>query len=428
MALCLAAMIGCILPVGTMLAAEEETGFVDSVQEPTADESIVKEVQEPLAGEVQEPSADEAVSEEVQEPETDDLAAEEVQEPTADDPSAEEAQEPSADGTAPEEVQGPSAGETQKSDTDDPSADDQTGEETPETAVADPEEDAVMKPETDDSSVEMTAMKRQAAEEAGPAVQDQPGKTAPVIAIRLQGTDRAQALGGKIAYNTYIGNRDQWLSISVEQGGAVELYYYLDTDAKASEESRSEAQLADLWQPAGQGNWQEIILGQDGAYVVYAKAAAADGQTVYARTDGIVIDTTAPVITGIEDGGRYPEGTGFSVLDDNLEYVLINEQPALPSAEDGMYHVAAAYHSTSCVVRAKDKAGNEKVCGITVEGKQPGTDTTVITESKTYELKAGTAYRLDFGSWKLGGDSTVYHGGNMFYVSEDGSYQFERIW
>lgn len=42
----------------------------------------------------------------------------------------------------------------------------------------------------------------------------------------------------------------------------------------------------------------------------------------------------------------------------------------------------------------------------------------------TIALQAGTQYRLEEGSWTVNGDTTVYAGGNYFYVSEDGDYTF----
>lgn len=380
-ALCLSAMIGCVLPAGTMMAAEEPEA-AEHVQESETFDPVEEVTQEP-----------EGLTEESeQEAEAGELTEETGQEPEAGEPTEETEQEVEAG--EPEEETQPEAEEQQQADLADPAAE----------------------------LVEVTAQAAETTAETD--VQEQPGKTEPVIVIRLQGTDRAQALGGKIAYSTYIRNHDQRFNISVEQGSVTALYYYLDTAADDSSESKSEEQLAALWQPVEQGSWQEIILGQDGRYVLYVKAEAADGQTVCARTDGVVIDATAPVITGIEDGGTYPVGTSFGVTDDNLDSVLINEQPAVPSSTDGMYQVATGVNSTSCVIRAKDKAGNETVCSITVEGEEA--DIRYIWVSGSYALKAGRDYHLGGGKWTLDGDSTVYQGGSTFYVSKDGSYRFTR--
>lgn len=375
-ALGLSALIGCMAPVSTMMAAAEEMEAAGSAQ------GI--EAAEPMKEETQETEAAELMTEESQETEVIEPVAEESQEIEAVEQEAEEPQET--------EVVEPADGDTQQSE-----------------------------------SVKATAKAAEVILQAA-EVQEQAGKAAaPVIVIQFQGVNQTRALGGKIEYNTYIGNRDQRLSVSASQDGSPVLFsYYLDMAAGDSDESKSEEQLSGLWQAAEQAAGQEINLGQDGAYVLYVKAEAADGQTVYARTDGIVIDATAPVITGIDNGGTYPEGTSFGVTDDNLESVLVNEQPAVPSLTAGTYLVEAAEYSTSCVIRAKDKAGNETVYSITVEKKGTETDTNVIFISGDYPLKAGTAYRLGFGNWTLNSDSTVYRGGSTFYVGQDGTYCFTQ--
>lgn len=394
-ALCMSAMIGCILPGSTMLAAEEDAEAVESVQETENSELPESERQET---EVSESAEDE-------QPET------EISEST----EGEQQETESSEATESEQQ------ETESSES---VEDEQPETESPESAEGEQAENEISEsseeeqPETVDSIVAPQVMKTAAASE----VQEQAEKAAPVIAIRLQGTDRVQALGGKIEYDTYVGNHDQRLSVSASN--AIALSYYLDTAANTADESKSEEQLTGLWTAADQVSGQEVSLGQDGKYVLYVKAESADGQVVYARTGGIVIDATAPVIVGIDNGGTYPEGTSFGVTDDNLESVLINEQSAAPSA-DGTYQVAAAAYSSSCVIRAKDKAGNETVYSITVQEKKPEEDTTVILESGTYSLKAGTAYRLGSGTWTLEGDGTVYRGGSTFYVRADGSYQFK---
>lgn len=276
----------------------------------------------------------------------------------------------------------------------------------------------------DDADLEGNAGVKKEAAESEIYAQSEEG-SAPVVEIQLEGVNRAQELEGQIAYNVYIGNHGQRLHIYVNQDSKpTALWYYLDVITDGSDTSKSEGELAALWQAAEQTIHQEISLEKDGKYVLYVKAAAANEQVSYARTDGIVVDTIAPVITGINNGGTYPAGTKFRVEDDNLDTVMVNEQQAVPSSDDGMYQIAASAGSASCVIRAKDKVGNETVYSITVDEIE--TDTTVIIENGTYFLRAGIAYRLDYGNWTLEGDNTVYRGGSMFYVNEDGSYNFKR--
>lgn len=253
----------------------------------------------------------------------------------------------------------------------------------------------------------------------------------PVIDVKLPGNVQTRSIGGKIEY-TYIGNHDQRIYVSVEQG--IALYYYFEALSEMTEESRSEEQLSSLWQGGSQNGYQEIALNQDGKFILYLKADAGNGQTISLRTDGMVVDTAAPVITGIDNGGSYPEGTSFHVNDDNLAAVKINEQAVEPSAADGAYQLTADGASSSCVIRAVDRAGNETVCSVTVEQKNPDQDPdkdpdeeiSIIDMNGTYSLQAGKAYRLGGGRWTLNGDPTVYCGDSTFYVSVDGDYTFQR--
>lgn len=257
----------------------------------------------------------------------------------------------------------------------------------------------------------------------------------PVIDVKLPGNVQTRSIGGKIEY-TYIGNHDQRIYVSVEQG--IALYYYFESLSEMTEESRSEEQLSSLWQGGSQNGYQEIALNQDGKYILYLKADAGNGQTISLRTDGMVVDTVAPVITGIDNGGSYPEGTPFHVNDDNLAVVKINEQAVEPSTADGAYQLTADGASPSCVIRAVDRAGNETVYSVTVEQKNPDQDPdkdpdqdpdeeiSIIDMNGTYSLQAGKAYRLGIGRWTLNGDPTVYCGDSTFYVSVDGDYTFQR--
>lgn len=258
---------------------------------------------------------------------------------------------------------------------------------------------------------------------------------APVIDVRLPGNVQTHPIGGRIEY-TYIGNHDQRIYISVEQG--IALYYYFESLSEMPEESRDEEQLNSLWQGGSQNGYQEIALNKDGRFILYLRADGGNGQTISLRTDGIVVDATAPVIVGINNGGSYPEGTTFRVNDDNLDTVKINEQVVEPSAADGAYQLVTDNTSTSCVIRVTDKAGNETVYSVTVEKKNsdqdpdkdpdqnPGDEISIIDMNGTYSLRAGKAYQLGGGRWTVGGDSTVYRGGSTFYVSADGDYSFQR--
>lgn len=247
---------------------------------------------------------------------------------------------------------------------------------------------------------------------------------APVIVIKRQGQDKTQhTLGGKIEFE-YVNTWASLFDVSASQDGYdVTLFCHLDKVDKDGE-VKDEEQVEKLYWGQGEtGNSPSVNIPvlNDGNYVLYVKAVGEDDQIAYAWAGGVVVDTENPKVTGIENGGTYPDGTVFQVVDDNLESVTINEQPAVPEA-DGSYKVAA--NGTSCVIKAKDKAGNTTSYSITILEENPGEETDVISKNGTYSLKSGKEYQLAAGKWKLSGDKSVYQGSSTFYVGSDGNYTF----
>lgn len=264
---------------------------------------------------------------------------------------------------------------------------------------------------------------------------------APRIVITRSGADKTCSLGGGVTFE-YVNNWGPMFEVSVSSSAQdVSFYCYTEKVTDTKTEAKTEEQVKAL-NPIYWGEPQNQLLSiepyQDGCYVVYVKAETG-GKTYYARSNGIVVDTVRPVIKGVEEGNVYSEGTLFQVEDSNLDYVLVNEQ--LAASENGSYKVTA--NGTSCVIRAKDKAGNETTCSFTVSGtetpepkpeepnpEEPGTETpddnNVISESGVYALKAGVKYHLADGKWKLDSDKSVYQGDNDFYVNADGNYTFSK--
>lgn len=353
-ALSMAALLGCLMPMGTMLAAEDNT---EAVQESEADSNAEGENTD---GEVN--AEDE----------------ENVDEANADDENA-------GDGVIAD------AGSVSDE------------------ADADSNENAGIEVMSETDAPEAAGTETQA---------DLP---APVINITLNGENRkVDGLGGKIDY-IYVNNSNPQLEYSASQGEQDLLVYcYLDKFDDIADNAKDGEQLADLWK--GPSSPTIDVLSPNKNYVLYVKAVGADGQITYARSCGIVVDTTAPKIVGLEEGKAYQEGTTFKVEETNLESVKVNETIVTPDS-DGNYQVSA--NGTSCVIRVKDKAGNEKTCSITVTARTLE-ENGVITVNGTYSLKAGTSYQLAEGKWQVRGDSTVYQGGGTFYVKTDGDYRFTK--
>lgn len=238
------------------------------------------------------------------------------------------------------------------------------------------------------------------------------------IEITSEGKSLTSDLGGEITYE-HVNHTGRSFNVSATQGDQ-SISYDVYLEKNSGKESLGKEQLASYTWIEDVSSTGVFPLSEDGSYVLYVKAGEGENVT-YKRSGGIVVDTKAPVISGVEDGKTYQEGTEFQVEDANLESVIVNDQP-VASAENGKYQVTAKDNSTSCVIKAKDKAGNETNCSITVSGKSLEGDT--ISGSGTYSLKANTPYKLDGGNWSVQGSKTVYRGGSTFYVKTDGDYTF----
>ena len=367
-ALGLAVLIGGMMPTSTMLAAEE-------------DAAVVQELEADAGSEAGAVSDAEIISDD--------------NESVVDEASAD-------DENVGDEVNADDENTGDELNADDESVDDEGNA-----------DDAIV----DEQNAGKKVMSASDAAEAGDA-EVQENTDAPVINITLNGEScKVDGLGGGIDYKyTNVPNSTLGFSASLN-GTPIMFCYWLD------ESPGDEAKDNIPW--SGKCTAMEWTLSSNKSYVVYVKAEK-DGQTVYARSCGIVVDTTAPEIVGVKEGETYPAGTTFTVSDANLDVVRINETPAAPE-QDGSYRVRA--NGTSCMIRAIDKAGNEKTCSITVTGGEPEEDPkedTVISESKVYTLKAGVKYHLAAGNWKIDGDQSVYQGDNDFYVKKDGDYNFSK--
>ncbi len=100
----------------------------------------------------------------------------------------------------------------------------------------------------------------------------------------------------------------------------------------------------------------------DASLIVYARLTDRAGNVSYLRSDGIVLDATAPVISGAQDGKTYCGAVTLTVSDANLAGVTVNGNPV--ELEGGTLVVKPAAGEQS--VTATDKAGNAATLTLTV--------------------------------------------------------------
>lgn len=90
-------------------------------------------------------------------------------------------------------------------------------------------------------------------------------------------------------------------------------------------------------------------------YVVYAKLTDTSGNVAYINSEGIVLDSIAPVISGVENGKTYCEAQTVTVTEDYIESVKVNDAE-VPLDENNQFTLNPAEGTQTIVVT--DKAGN----------------------------------------------------------------------
>lgn len=105
-----------------------------------------------------------------------------------------------------------------------------------------------------------------------------------------------------------------------------------------------------------------LALAPDGEYVVYARITDRAGNVTCLRSDGMVLDATAPAITGGENGGVYCAAVTLTITDAYPVTVTVNGTPV--ELTEGRLALRPAEGTQ--LVTATDPAGNESRLEITV--------------------------------------------------------------
>lgn len=144
-----------------------------------------------------------------------------------------------------------------------------------------------------------------------------------------------------------------------DKGVGVDAIYYYLAD---SELELDEVKAITDWQEYN-GAFQ---INPNNRYVIYAKAVDKNGNTTYINSaKGIVLDSIAPVLYGIENGGVYHGDKIFKAVDDNFLKIEVDGVDVTDTTEgDDEYKIVA--DNAEHTVTVTDKAGNVTEIKITV--------------------------------------------------------------
>ena len=137
-------------------------------------------------------------------------------------------------------------------------------------------------------------------------------------------------------------------------GEAVKIEYLL------SDKALTESELAGMTFTAYSAPFS---INPDNEYVIYAKLTDTSGNVAYINTNGIVLDATVPVISGIEAGKTYCAAQTVTVTEKYISTVKVNGTKVILD-ENGQFALSPASGKQTIVVT--DKAGNETRVTVTV--------------------------------------------------------------
>ena len=137
-------------------------------------------------------------------------------------------------------------------------------------------------------------------------------------------------------------------------GKAVKIEYLL------SDKALTESELAGMTFTAYSAPFS---INPDNEYIIYVRLTDNAGNTDYICSDGIVLDGTSPVITGIADGKTYCEAQTVTIDEKYIDTVTVNGTNVTLD-ENGGFTLSPADGEQKIVVT--DKAGNTAEMTVTV--------------------------------------------------------------
>ena len=174
--------------------------------------------------------------------------------------------------------------------------------------------------------------------------------------------------------------QDVTINVYDAGSGVKSVQYYLSDRELEHDEVRSIAGWSDY-----NGTFK---INPNNRYVIYAKVTDNAGNVEYINSEGMVLDATAPVIYGIEDGGVYHGDKVFKAMDENFFKIEVDGVDITDTTEgDDEFKIVA--DNAEHTVTVTDKAGNVTEYKITVYKKYMVTYTNGEGGSYEKEFKYG---------------------------------------
>ncbi len=179
-------------------------------------------------------------------------------------------------------------------------------------------------------------------------------KTAPTGEVRIDERNAWQIFVNAISFNLFYKDEQTVTITANDSGSGIAKREYLVTAEDLTIEQLAGSTFTSYSSAFG--------IEPDAKLIVYARITDAAGNMTYLRSDGIVLDSTAPVINGADNGKTYCEAVTLTVTDEYLDTVTLNGEPV--TLTDGKLTVNPAEGRQTVI--ATDKAGNSTSITVTV--------------------------------------------------------------
>ena len=158
--------------------------------------------------------------------------------------------------------------------------------------------------------------------------------------------------------------------------GFDKIYYHKSTSQLTSEEVAAIAE----------GQWTEyegtFSIDPDAKLVIYAKLTDRSGNATYISTDGLVLDKTPPVITGVTNDTKYCGKKTITVKDDYLDTITVNGTP-VALAQDSYELSTSAASGEDFTIVATDQAVNSTTVNVKIYKEHNWPVTWTVTKPAT---------------------------------------------
>ena len=169
------------------------------------------------------------------------------------------------------------------------------------------------------------------------------------------GTNKWQEFLNKLTFGLFFKDTQTVTINAADNSGETVTVEYLLSDKELTKAELDGMTFTAYTAPFG--------IDHDNEYIIYVRLTDNAGNTDYICSDGIVLDGTSPVITGIEDGKIYCEAQTVTIDEKYVDTVTVNGTEVTLD-ETGSFVLSPANGEQKIIVT--DKAGNTAEMTVTV--------------------------------------------------------------